>query len=582
MLYIMRLIFFILISFISIKYILYWTYIWQLKEYRLDRIKDFFLSKEGKNYFLNKIYLSKIILLIINFIFCFLLYNHLQRDENLENIPKLDLFLHSSPHAAAGQKNLFFYIILIIVNLLLLMENAVFFKRILEKKVIKPAFTKKIIAFIFISGLTYIFTLTISFLIFNWPIFISIALLAASFIFLFSSLANIILLPISSFLKRKKIILAKKIRENFSELKVIGITGSYGKTSVKEITSALLGKKFKVLKTPGNINTEIGIADFIIKEFKVEAKSKCLHFKGIFVCEMGAYKVGEIKKICEMVKPQLGILTGINEQHFALFGSIENTIKAKSELMKSLPEGGLAIINNDDENCRLVNVREGIKKITYGFSEKTDIRTEICRLNIKKEYNEEEIFTEFKVHYKNINSLFRTKITGRHNIQNLLPAIAIACELGLKLDEISNIIESLDLPESLTKVKKIKAAIVIDDTYNANPCGVKAALEMLDNLDRKFKVLVLDDIWELGKEAKRIHTEIGGILAKKNYDKILLIGRDYGGLIKEILVKNSFPLEKISLIDGFYSAGEKILEGYFEKNSAILLEGRRARRYLAE
>ncbi|MFH1192346.1 MAG: UDP-N-acetylmuramoyl-tripeptide--D-alanyl-D-alanine ligase [bacterium] len=541
-----KLFFFLLVTIVSIKYILFWTYVWQLKEYRWDRFCDFLRSREGHDAFLNKFYLAKILLII--FIFLFLL--------SFLELPLVLVF------------------ILAFMVLLLFLESAIFLKRVKQRKFIEPVFTSRAIIFIFIVSIICFYVLILNFI--HWGgnnfvdfIYIPLSLVILIYIPLVIALVNLIISPFFRILKNKKVKEAGKIMDNFFGT-VIGITGSYGKSSVKEFTFSLLENKFNILKTPKNINTEIGVANHIISQ-KSKVKKPALSLpKGqksrYFICEMGAYRIGEIKKMCGMVKPKIGILTGINEQHIALFGNIENTIKGKSELINSLPSGGLAIINFDDENCRKVVVPSGIRKITYGFSEDADFRILEIR-NLKLEIKIMEIIIESggRQYTLNLNAL------GKHSASNLLPAIIVAREAGMDWDEIAMAVEDLKSLDNGMKIKEINGAVIIDDTYNSNPAGVRAALEVLDSVDRKHKILVLDDIWELGKEGERIHRELAKLISAKNYDKIILVGKEYAGLMKKVMVESGVDEKRIIW-------GED--RTLFCQDTVVLLEGRRAGKFL--
>jgi len=529
----LKIIFILLIAILGLKYTLFWSYVWQLKEYRTDRFRDFLVSKEGKNVFLNKFYLAKI------FIFSAGIF-----------LP-LVLFLYSA----------------IVV---LAFEGAIFLKKFLIGNIIKPVFTKKAVL---IVSLSFFIFLSVINIFYNYEIYLLLALLLVA---LFAAIANLIIYPFSYFAKERRIKFAGEKVKNFKGT-VIGITGSYGKSSVKEVVSGILGDKFNVIKTPKNVNTEIGVANFILSQKFIKSiksiKSKVEGQKLFFICEMGAYRIGEIEKLCKMIKPNIGILTGINEQHIALFGSIENTIKAKSELINFLPRGGLAILNYDDENVRKVKVPEGIRKITYGIrgldvDSNADVNAEI-------QNNEGSMQIDFLVRYKNEKQAMKLCAIGRHNIQNLLPAIIIARETCMELEEIAQYIEKLEMPENAMKIKKEGDSIIIDDTYNSNPAGVKAALEVLDSFENKNKILVLDDIWELGKEGKRIHKEIAQIIARKKYAKIILVGKEYGEFMKDVIVKNGIDENKIYVSSAQGRAGSLDPAG-----GAILFEGRRAGKYM--
>ncbi|MFH1181186.1 MAG: Mur ligase family protein [bacterium] len=252
---------------------------------------------------------------------------------------------------------------------------------------------------------------------------------------------------------------AKFKRESFKNLLVIGITGSYGKTSTKEFLYAILAEKFgqeKVLKTKEHQNSEVGIARCILNDLKPEHE--------IFICEMGAYNQGGIKLLCDIAKPKIGILTGINEQHMATFGSQENIIKAKYELIGSLPEDGVAFFNAKNKYCVELYNKAVIKKFLYG-----------------------EAATFF-------------------GEENILGALAVARELGA-------MVEAKPQSNWLQAKRGMNGLNIIDSTYSANPTGVIAHLEYLKILPGK-KVIVMPCLIELGKASKEVHRRIGAKIAE--------------------------------------------------------------------
>ncbi|MFH1029640.1 MAG: UDP-N-acetylmuramoyl-tripeptide--D-alanyl-D-alanine ligase [bacterium] len=615
--------FLILVSILSIKYILFWTYIWQFKEYRWDRFKDFLNSHEGRKAFFNIFYLGKVFafiaIIMILASFFFILYTE------------------------EANTWLIIYTFFIAASILFLFfETSLYLRRLIKKTVKIPVFTKKAMLLILFSVLMTFYLITSSYppnelIIFSEiGIFVCLSLLSLILIPLFTAISNLLIYPFSYILKEQRIKEASLLMKTFDGT-VIGITGSYGKSSVKEYVAGLLSQKFDVIKTPKNVNTEIGVANCIIQElrnWKIKTSEKKENQKldlpaagrqaGIgnwklatfrnfaledgtsqknpsnpsrqvigqfpildkewpgevydfFVCEMGAYRIGEIKKLCDMVKPRIGILTGINEQHIALFGSIENTIKAKSELLQSLPKGGIAIINNDDENSRSISVPDGIKKISYGFRSDSNIQAEIG--NWKLEIGLTSPARNWGLLLDNKIIDISSKLIWKHEIQNILPAIAVAKEAGMDIGEIKKAVENLEPTENGMKIKKIREAIIIDDTYNSNPTGVKAALEILDSINKPNKILVLDDIWELGKESERIHRELAKIISAKKYNKIILTGKNYAEFMKEELILHGMDTKRINTPKSPLEGGT-ILKEYLQEDSAILFEGRMSKKYL--
>jgi len=270
---------------------------------------------------------------------------------------------------------------------------------------------------------------------------------------------------------------------------VIGIAGSYGKTSTKEFLATLLSKKFRVFKTKEHINAEIGIAQTILKELTRDCE--------ILIAEIGAYERGKIKQVCRMLQPKIGILTGINEQHLSTFGSLENIIKAKFELIESLPEEGLAVFNGNNRYCRELFQKTKIpKKIVYS-----------------QDYN----FILKK------NNLFPW------DIENLSLAVAVAEFLGVERAKIE---EAFNEIESPIKIKRgISGLNIIDATYSANPDGIIAHLEYLKSFPGE-KIIVMPCLIELGRASKEIHKKIGKKISEV-CDLAIIITKDRFKEIKE-------------------------------------------------
>jgi len=332
-----------------------------------------------------------------------------------------------------------------------------------------PKLTDKVIVILFIG-----IVLELVFVrFFNSYVYLVVSFIIAPLIF--SIIILVFQIPVVM-LRKRTLKKAEQKRKQFKELLVIGITGSYGKTSTKEFLYAVLSKKFNVLKTKKHINAEIGIAKAILNDLKKEHQ--------IFIVEMGAYERGKIKEVCEMVKPSMGIITGINEQHMSTFGSLDNIKDGKYELIESLPEQGLAVFNGYNEHCREMYERTSIHK---RITEKIDVET-------KGEH------ISFSIN--NIN--FKINLLGKHNAENILLAVFVARELGISLEETSKIFEKLEpLSGALKRKKK-----VLDATYSANLHGVLSHLDYLSIYPGR-KALVMPCLIELGSASKEIHKKIG-------------------------------------------------------------------------
>lgn len=320
----------------------------------------------------------------------------------------------------------------------------------------------------------------------------------------------------TSILIKKELERAKIKREGFPNLTVIGISGSYGKTAVKEFLSTILSEKFKVLKTEKNNNAEIGIARLILD--KLDSSHEVL------VTEIGAYEKGKIRQVCEIIKPKIGILTGINEQHLSTFGSQENIIQAKNEILE----------------CSEVEIRYNDLKIFP-----TDI------------ISEKEFFT-FKINGVD----FKINLRRKHNIKNILLAVSAALKLGMTLEEISKACLKIKLSQSSMKVIEKENYTLLDASYSANSTGVLADLDYLNTFSNK-KIIIMPCLIELGSAAQGVHQKIGkrinevcdlGIITTKDYFQDLKQGSE-----KIILIENS---------------EEVIREIKKYSNATILLEGR--------
>lgn len=282
-------------------------------------------------------------------------------------------------------------------------------------------------------------------------------------------------------IKRFIIFLARKKIESLDKLLVIGITGSYGKSSTKEIVAQVVGLKYKVVKTPFNVNTEIGAAKTILLSLSKKTE--------VFVVEIGAYKTGEVEAICDLVKPKIGILTGINEQHLALFGSLRKTKKAKFELIRGLPEDGLVLFNINNQHCRnLVRRVKQTKTIFYGRS--------------SSQY-EEAIDAGVKV--------------GQY--------------LKIPATKINKIIPSLKKKLALKKEIGRNNSLVFDDSYSSNSEGFNKALAVISQYKKK-KLVVTPGIIDLGKASSLIHRKIGKSLGQIA-DRVIITNQNFARDIKD-------------------------------------------------
>lgn len=469
----------------------FWVWLWQLKEYRLDRILIHLKETEqGKKLlfsplaFLKWLVVASYVLVVLN--------------NSLLTFYQIIIFL------------IFFY-------------EAISAYREKSTEVLKmPIISFKAIFIAFISLLF----ISVLFLVPLVEKFLWILLLDRILTLIIAFLVFLLYFP-TEFYRDYKIKKAAKKISSFKNLLVIGITGSYGKSSTKNYIAKILEEKFNVLKTRGTNNTPIGIANTIISGLSKNTQ--------IFVVEMGAYKRGEIKKICEIVHPKIGIITAVNDQHLSLFGNLQTTMDAKYELIESLPNDGIAMFNSDNKNSYELYKKTNKKKVLYGIEKLKNGNDSIFASDIIVK----KTSIDFEVSLKKDTLHLKTPLLGVWNAEDLLPGIYIANYLGMKKDEIKKAVSSLlPLPKTMTYKKLSTGVAIIDDTFNANPASVSAALEYMKIYKGK-KILVLQPMIELGKNAEQDHYQAGRkiseicdylFLTNKNFYEPVLGGiKDTGG-----------------------------------------------------
>lgn len=313
---------------------------------------------------------------------------------------------------------------------------------------------------------------------------------------------------------------ARRILAGYDNLTVVGITGSYGKTSVKTFLHALLSVKFNTLMTPGNFNTTLGVVRTVREQLRPSHE--------VFLVEMGAKQTGDIREICELVHPQYGIISAIGEQHLETFGSIENIIATKFELADALPADGLAVLNFDNEYIRARVVQ--VPYVSYGAADGStaDYAASDIAVDI---HGSSFTFTTPDGESKR----YTTALLGRHTIQNLAGCMALAHKLGVTLDEMVYPIRMLKPVEH--RLQLLPNGF-IDDAYNSNPAGFRSALDTLAQFDAR-RVLVTPGMVELGEREAALNEELGAYAADK-CDIAVLVGERQAPPLKAGLLGAGF------------------------------------------
>lgn len=277
------------------------------------------------------------------------------------------------------------------------------------------------------------------------------------------------------------------------DITVIGVTGSVGKTSTKDMIGSVLAQKYPTYRNPGNLNSHIGLPVAILGMQEGTRYA---------VLEMAMRGRGEISSLCNIALPKIGVLTDISASHIGLLGSIEEIAMAKAELLESLPADGLAVLASDNEWIRKVSHRCACRKVFYGFSDGAD-----CRAVEVKECDENGSL--FTVSYRGCSFDVRLPVPGRHQIQNALAAVALGMELGLSVSEVQRGLETVALSPMRTEVIRTPFLTIINDAYNASPKSMMAALDLLSGIAGGRRVAILGDMLELGAYAPFAHREVG-------------------------------------------------------------------------
>lgn len=306
--------------------------------------------------------------------------------------------------------------------------------------------------------------------------------------------------------------IAHNYRKSFPDLKVIAVTGSAGKTTTKDLIYSVLTQKYNCLKTEGNYNNHIGLPLTLLR---LTAETK------FAVLEMGMSALGEIELLAKIAEPNFGIVTNAAAAHLKQLGSLENIAQAKKELIDQLQETNTAVLNYDNSYTRKMGEITAADVIYFGFNRGADLQT------VDYNFDREKEILSFKVKYSNKNYSFNLNKAGKHNIYNAMAAIIIALKLGLSLSEIQQgLLETEFSSNRMEFIELNNGARIINDSYNANPLAVKAALNVLSELKAERKIAILASMLELGSESELKHQEVGAYAAEKEVDLLITIGSE--------------------------------------------------------
>lgn len=359
--------------------------------------------------------------------------------------------------------------------------------------------------------------------------------------------------PVDRAINRYYINDAKRILHEHKNLTVIGVTGSYGKTSVKFILNRILSEKYNVVATPHSFNTPLGVVRTIRESIKPQTQ--------IFICEMGAKNVGDIKEICDIVHPKYGIITSVGEQHLETFKTVDNVFKTKFELANEVfKNGGEVFVNGDSPELIKRLDKSGCR--IYGTGD-----FEFCAENIGCGRNG----SRFSLKTPDCTIDISTRLLGLHSILNTAGAAALAYTLGVTPADISFAAASLTPTEHRLELKaSVAGSLLIDDAYNANPEGSLEAVRLLSYFDGMKKVIITPGLIELGNREHDCNFALG-LEAAKICDIIIFVGKRRSEPLKEGALSVGFPQDRLFVASSFKEAME-LYTTVADKNTVVLLE----------
>ena len=295
-------------------------------------------------------------------------------------------------------------------------------------------------------------------------------------------------------------------RQSFSPI-VIAITGSNGKTSTKNMLHSILSLHGPTLSTKGNLNNHLGVPKTLLELAKKH--QYC-------IIEMGANHVNEIELLCKLAQPDIAIITNANNAHLGEFGSEKNLVKAKGEILESLSRDGIAIINKSSPHIDIWEKMSGTQNLTFFGNE-----SNVYASNIKQFKST----LNFSLNFNHSSINITLSMIGLHQIENVLAAAACAIKIGISPDLIKKGLEKVRSEKGRLELIELQNFTILDDSYNANPQSVKAAIDSLKQFSGK-KVLVLGTMAELGKDSSKLHQEIGDYAREQNIDSLITIGQE--------------------------------------------------------
>ncbi|UCE62821.1 MAG: UDP-N-acetylmuramoyl-tripeptide--D-alanyl-D-alanine ligase, partial [Nitrospirota bacterium] len=340
---------------------------------------------------------------------------------------------------------------------------------------------------------------------------------------------------------------------------VVAITGSNGKTTTKEMVSHILSKRWRLLKTQGNLNNSIGVPRTLLG---LNGRHEAA------VIEMGVDEEGQTTRLCEMANPDFGVITNVGTDHLEFFGSLEGSARAKAELLANLPNDGVVMLNADDDFFGRFSREATCPVVSYGISQKADVRASDVVFDRQG--------TTFRLHLpaRRKAKAIRLRFAGHHNVSNALAGAAVGYAMGVPIEDLAEGLANVRPAPMRSEIRRWKGITFLYDCYNANPDSMRAALTLLANLGGgKRTIAVLGDMRELGAKEDQFHREIGAFVAKQGFTHFIACGR-FGPCFVEGAQRAGMSARSISRARSIPHAA-RILEKLARPGDMILLKASR-------
>lgn len=379
-------------------------------------------------------------------------------------------------------------------------------------------------------------------------------------------ISSALIYPLESIIQyRYKWLAGRKIR-SMPDLKVIAITGSYGKTSTKFLIDAVLKERYRVCTTPGSYNTPMGICKVINNDLQPGDQ--------VLILEMGARYVGNIDELCRIASPDIAVITNVGVAHLETFGSVDAIAETKGALLRYLKPGGLAVLNGDDDKVRGMPIRDGVPVIYAGmtaeknhiFSDSIHYDENGCTFSLTVDPDEMKAIGE-TVRQQTITM----PLLGQHNIHNAMLAAGAGLVMGLRLPTIKVALGKVSPVAHRLELKKRNGVIVIDDAFNSNPVGARNAVSVLSGFKTGRKYIITPGMIELGGLQREENHKLGLWIAEHAPDHVYLVGREQTKPLFDGLIEGYYPEEQITVVKSLFDAND-LLKQRLAEGDVVLYE----------